>query len=125
MPRPRKCRRISREFGIRFFGPKGIPMRELEQVYISHDEVEALRLAELEKKYQEEASKEMGVSRATFGRTLDTARYKLVDAFINGKGIQVEGGSYMISGRAYGGRYWQGGRWGQGARRRRMLEEET
>ena len=100
-------------------------MRELEQVYISHDEVEALRLAELEKKYQEEASKEMGVSRATFGRTLDTARYKLVDAFINGKGIQVEGGSYMISGRAYGCRYWQGGRWGQGARRRRMLEEET
>ena len=112
MPRPRKYRRISSEFGINFFGPKGIPVRELEQVFISHDEVEALRLSDLEGKYQEQAAREMGVSRATFGRTLEAARMKLADAFINGKGIQVEGGSYLISGSVDGCRYWQRGRWG-------------
>lgn len=125
MPRPRKCRRIVSEFGIRFFGPKGIPMRDLDQVFISHDEVEALRLADLEMMYHEEAAQKMGVSRATYGRTLDTARRKLADAFINGKGIQVEGGSYMIAGRPYGCRYWQGGGRRHGWRQNRLLQEET
>lgn len=116
MPRPRKCRLIASEFGIRFFGPKGIPMRELEVNTITHDEAEALRLADYDGLYQEQAAEEMAVSRATFGRIITSAREKMVDALINGKGIEVDGGSYTIGGRAYGCRYWQGGRHGRGRR---------
>lgn len=108
MPRPRKYRMIQSEFGISFFGPKGIPMHELEMTALSHEEVEALRLTDLEGLYQEEAAQEMGVSRPTFGRTLISARRKLADALINGKGLQVAGGSYMISERPVVCRYWHG-----------------
>lgn len=108
MPRPRKCRRIASEFGINFFGPKGMPMSELEMVALSHEEAEALRLADLEGFYQEEAAQAMGVSRATFGRILDGARKKLTDALINGKGIRVEGGAYSIADRPVSCRYWKG-----------------
>jgi len=117
MPRPRKYRRIASEFGISFFGPKGIPMHDLEMTALSHEEVESLRLTDLEGLYQEEAAQEMGVSRATFGRTLTSARRKLADALINGKGLQVAGGSYMIARRPVACRYWQGGGrggWGRG-----------
>ncbi|TET21356.1 MAG: DUF134 domain-containing protein [Candidatus Stahlbacteria bacterium] len=108
MPRPRKYRMIASEFGISFFGPKGIPMHELEMTALSHEEVEALRLTDLEGLYQEEAAQEMGVSRATFGRILDGARKKLTDALINGKGIQVKGGAYSIADRPVSCRYWHG-----------------
>jgi predicted DNA-binding protein (UPF0251 family) len=89
-------------------GPKGIPLRELEISTITHDEVEALRLADSEGLYHEQAAEAMGVSRATFGRILTSVRRKLADALINGKGVQVEGGSYTIAGRPYGCRHWQG-----------------
>lgn len=110
MPRPRKCRRIDSEFGISFFGPKGIPMRDLEQVVVTHDEVEALRLADLEQMYQEQAAGVMQVSRATFGRILSMARRKLSDALINGKSIVVEGGSYAVGSRVFNCRFWQSNR---------------
>ncbi|MEA3312094.1 MAG: DUF134 domain-containing protein [candidate division WOR-3 bacterium] len=116
MPRPRKYRMIQSEFGISFFGPKGVPMRELELVSLTHEEVEALRLADLEGFYQEEAAQAMGVSRATFGRVLDSARRKLVDALINGKGIQVKGGAYSIADRPVTCRYWRGRRGWRGGR---------
>lgn len=107
MPRPRKCRRIASEFGINFFGPKGVRMQELEVSILTHDEVETLRLADLDGLYHEEAAKKMGVSRATFGRILVSARRKLSDALINGKGVQVEGGDYRIT-PPVRCRYWHG-----------------
>ncbi len=109
MPRPRKCRRIVSEFGTGFFGPKGIPMRELERVNLSHDELEALRLGDLEGLYHEEAAQMMGVSRATFGRILATARQKIANALINGKGILIEGGNYMIADNRPMCRFWKNG----------------
>jgi len=118
VPRPRKYRRIASEFGISFFGPKGVPVRELEIVVLNHEEVEALRLADLDGLYQEQAAKAMGVSRATYGRILVLVRRKLTDALINGKGIQIEGGDYMVGSKKAVCRYWQGGRhgWRHGAR---------
>ena len=94
MPRPCKCRRIAQEYGIGFFGPKGIPIRELELVVLTHEEVEALRLVDLEGMYQENAASRMGISRPTLSRILEIARRKLVDALIGGKGLQVTGGNY-------------------------------
>jgi predicted DNA-binding protein (UPF0251 family) len=108
MPRPPKCRRISREYGISFFGPKGIPLRELEMLALTHVEVEALRLADLEGRYLEDSAQAMGVSRRTFARMLSSARRKMAEALIAGKGIQVEGGTYVIGNKPFECRHWKG-----------------
>jgi hypothetical protein len=56
------------------------------------DELEAIRLADLEGLYQEQAAEKMGVSRPTFARILESGRKKVADALVNGKGLVVEGG---------------------------------
>lgn len=96
MPRPCKCRRIAREYGIGFFGPKGIPMRDLERVVLTHDELEALRLVDMEAMYLEEAASRMEISRPTLSRLLEVARKKIVSAVIDGKGIEVGGGNFLV-----------------------------
>jgi predicted DNA-binding protein (UPF0251 family) len=67
-------------------------MRELEQVNLTLDGLEALRLAELEGLYQEEAAERMGVSRATFARVLTAARKVVADALVHGKAVEISGG---------------------------------
>jgi len=67
-------------------------MGELETLSMTLDQLEALRLADLEGLYQEEAAKRMDVSRATFARTLAAARALLADALVNGKAVAVGGG---------------------------------
>ncbi|MFO8085685.1 MAG: DUF134 domain-containing protein [Desulfobacterales bacterium] len=71
-------------------------MIELEEVRLTVDEREAVRLADLRGMSHEEAGRQMGVSRATFGRILQSARRTLADALINGKAINVEGGNFRI-----------------------------
>ena len=56
------------------------------------DEFEALRLADLEGQYQEQAAERMGVSRSTFGRILDSAHHKVAEVLIEGKALRIEGG---------------------------------
>lgn len=92
MPRPRKCRCVSFKPDVNFFKPAGIPMRELEIVTLSLDEIEAIRLADYEGLYQEEAAEKMQISRQTFGNIVSEARKKVADALINGKAIRIEGG---------------------------------
>ena len=65
-------------------------MTELDEVSLSLDEMEALRLADLEGRYHEEAAKEMKVSRAAFGRILNGARQKVAGALILGKALGIE-----------------------------------
>ncbi|MDD3994913.1 MAG: DUF134 domain-containing protein, partial [Dehalococcoidales bacterium] len=48
MSRPFKCRRIAYIPGVTYFKPAGIPLVELEEVVLSLEEAEALRLKELE-----------------------------------------------------------------------------
>lgn len=81
---------------VSYFKPRGIPMLELEEVQLTVDEREALRLADLDNLSHEEAGRLMGVSRATFGRIIQKARRVLADALINGKAIHIEGGNYRI-----------------------------
>ncbi len=73
-----------------YFKPKGVPLMHLEEVSLSLDEVEALRLADLEGHYHEEAAHQMKVSRATFGRILNGARRKVAEALIRGKALKIE-----------------------------------
>lgn len=56
----------------------------------------ALRLADLEGLYQEAAARSMGVPRQTFGRIIETARRKVIDAILNGKALRISGGEIII-----------------------------
>lgn len=64
-------------------------MYNLDEVILDHDELEALRLADLLKHSQEEAADKMKISRATFGRIVNSAREKIADGILNGKAIRI------------------------------------
>ncbi|MBN2074097.1 MAG: DUF134 domain-containing protein [Dehalococcoidales bacterium] len=109
MPRPRKCRRVESLPGTTYFKPAGIPMRMLEDVLLTVDEVEALRLKELEELDQETGAERMGISRPTFQRILASARKKMADAVLNGKAIRIEGGKFAMANSMY--RCFNGHEW--------------
>ncbi len=97
MPRPRKCRRIVGTPRVTYFKPQGIPMTELDVVYLRYEGHEALRFADLEGMNQEEASRFMGVSRHTFGRILAEARRVVAEAVIKGMALHIQGGDYVVA----------------------------
>jgi predicted DNA-binding protein (UPF0251 family) len=96
MVRPKKYRIVGFNPDVSYFKPRGIPMVDLDEVRLTVDEREAIRLADLMEMSHEEAGRKMGVSRATFGRIIQQARKVVADALINGKAINIEGGSYRI-----------------------------
>ncbi len=98
MPRPMKLRQVARAPWVTFFKPVGVPLNALEGVTLGFEEVEALRLKDIEELHQEECAKHMGISRATFHQILKSARNKVADAILNGKSIRVEGGSVAFPG---------------------------
>ena len=101
MPRPKIVRKVSEHPPVDYFKPRGIPMRGLEEVLLAIEELEALRLADLEGLSQQEAAEQMGVSRATFARVLHEARRKTADALVNGKALQIEGGTFELTERLF------------------------
>ena len=90
--RPKRCRKVCGSPDPRCFKPRGIPSSELEINVLSLDEFEAMRLADLEGMYHEDAARMMGISRQTFGRILSSARRKTADAIVNVKLLAIEGG---------------------------------
>ena len=92
MPRPCHCRRVSALPKNRCFKPNGIPLHELEEVVLSLDGLEALRLADHEDLNMDEAAARMGVSRHTFGRLLRRARRSVAQALVLGQALRIEGG---------------------------------
>ena len=96
MGRPQKNRIIEFPPNVSYFKPRGIPMFDLEEVQLTLDAMEAIRLADLLGMTHDEAGRQMGVSRATFGRIIESARSVVADALINGKAINVEGGKYRV-----------------------------
>ncbi len=96
MARPEKCRKVGFAPDHTLFKPAGTAGRELEEVVVSLDELEAVRLADWLGLYQELAAEQMGVSRQTFGNILGSARFKLADCVLNGKGLRIEGGNTMM-----------------------------
>jgi uncharacterized protein len=100
MVRPQKDRMVAFNPEISYFKPRGIPMIDLEEVCLTVDQREAIRLSDLLGMSHEDAGRRMGVSRATFGRIIQKARNAVADALINGKAINVEGGSYRIVNKA-------------------------
>lgn len=90
MSRPKKCRCINCSPNTSCFKPRGVPIVQLEEVSLSLDELETIRLADFEGLYHEQAAEKMNISRATFGRILDAARRKVADAILNGKALNIE-----------------------------------
>lgn len=77
---------------IKCFKPCGMIFNEVEANMLLHDELEALRLADYEGLYQEECAQRMNISRTTFGRTIESARKKVIDCLLNGKALVIEEG---------------------------------
>jgi uncharacterized protein len=72
-----------------YFKPRGIPMTELAEIVLEADEMEAVRLADLEGKYQEDAAVQMGISRATFSNIINRAHAGIAEALIKGKALRI------------------------------------
>ena len=70
MARPKQCRRVGSTPESDYFKPRGIPLSMLEEVVLTVDEFEAIRLADLDGLYQEQAAEKMNISRQTFGRII-------------------------------------------------------
>jgi len=92
MSRPRRPRRLRFNPEVVYFKPRGVPMRGLKEVVLGRDEVEALKLYQVDEMDQKEAAKEMGVSQPTFGRILMKAERKVSRALILGMAIRIEDG---------------------------------
>jgi predicted DNA-binding protein (UPF0251 family) len=82
---------------VTYFKPAGVPARFLERVALSVEELEAIRLKDVEGLQQEECAQRMRISRPTFHRVLESARRKVADALINGKAVRIEGGNFALA----------------------------
>lgn len=96
MPRPKKCRHVRFQPDTTYFKPAGIPVRELEEIILTIEELEALRLKDIEGNNQETAAKKMNISQPTFFRLLSSARKKVSEAIVKGKAIRIQGGDYKL-----------------------------
>ncbi len=101
MARPAKLRRVAQLPSVGFFRPVGIPANDLQGIRLSLEELESIRLKDLEGLEQEECARQMRISRPTFHRILESARKKLADALITGKAIQIEGGNFELAQRLF------------------------
>ena len=120
MPRPRRIGRIFFEPETTYFKPIGIPISTLQDNILTKEELEAVRLIDLENIEQSKSAKQMKISQPTLSRLLTSARKKIADSLINGKAIKISGGIYKMvqptgrglgigQGRGFGG----GGRMGR------------
>ncbi len=90
MARPKKCRCVTSRPNAIYFKPRGIPLTDLEEVSISLDEFEAIRLADYEGLYHEDSAVKMTISRPTFGRILSEAHRKIAECLVKGKALRIE-----------------------------------
>jgi predicted DNA-binding protein (UPF0251 family) len=97
MARPQRCRKIKTIPGVTYYKPRGIPLSELEEVTLTLDEYEAMRLADFDGLYQDQAAAKMSISRQTFGRIVESAHRKISDVLLHGKALKIEGGSVAVS----------------------------
>jgi len=79
------------------FKPAGVPASQLVEIVLEIDELESVRLADLEGLYQEDAAEQMNVSRQTFGRIVSSARKKVAQALVQGMSLRIEGGEIEMA----------------------------
>ena len=96
MPRPHKPRRVSTMPRYTYFKPTGIPMPLLDDVVLTVDEIEAIRLKDLEKLEQQECAARMNIAQSTLQRILVSAREKIARSLIEGKAMRIQGGPFAL-----------------------------
>lgn len=94
MPRPRHFRLLTSAPVATRFVPQRVEQKQIHTVTLGLDEFEALRLADYVGLSQEEAARKMKVSRATFGRIVESARRIVVGAITQGYGLEIAGGVF-------------------------------
>ena len=94
MARPRRCRRVCAEPDYGSFRPDGIPGGE--NITLTVDEYEVIRLIDLEKLTHEQCAKRMDISRTTVTEIYESAREKIADSIVNGKILLISGGDYRL-----------------------------
>lgn len=97
MPRPTKPRVIDFVPENAYFLPLGVPKCNLEEIQLKLEELEAMRLKDIENLSQEECAVKMNVSRQTFQIIIDEARKKVAIALTGGKAINIQGGNYTMN----------------------------
>lgn len=90
MPRKKKPRCIRFTPGVYYYKPAGVPLRDLEEVELELDEVEALKLHDVDGYDHTTSSEKMKISQPTFGRILDSAYRKVANALISGKAVRIK-----------------------------------
>lgn len=93
MPRPKKCRKVCRLPKVSEFHPLGDTKK---YITLAVDEYEAIRLIDREGFSQEECAGYMRVARTTVQQIYNTARRKIADALVEGMGIRIGGGNYIV-----------------------------
>ncbi len=96
IPRRRKKCRVEFLPEVTYYKPAGVPLRELEEVKLSVEELEAIRLKDMDGLEQEQCAEQMGIARTTFQRHLYSAHAKIADVLVNGKALRIEGGAFEM-----------------------------
>ena len=97
MARPKCCRRVAGEPACAIFKPAGVPVSVLDEVILSMDEFEAIRLADFDGLYHDRAAEKMKISRQTFGRIIEAARHKVAQVLVKGLALRIEGGEIEMA----------------------------
>lgn len=90
MPRPRLRKRLRFKPNVYYYKPRGVPVSQIEEVILSGEEMEALKLKDCDGLEQSKAAEEMNTSQSTFQRILSSARSKVADAIVTGKALKIE-----------------------------------
>ena len=94
MPRPQRCRRICKEPRVIGFSPD--TATEQKYVVLTLDELEVIRLVDLEKQTHEQCARQMEISRSTVTEIYESARVKVADCLVNGYHLSIGGGKYKL-----------------------------
>jgi len=97
MPRPRKWRRVGYIPNVKVFGPLNKDNTDNEIIMLNVEELESIRLMDLEGLDQVTCAEKMGIARSTFQRIYSETKKKIADSLVNGKVIKIEGGNYTLN----------------------------
>ena len=97
MPRPKKWRRVAFIPEMKYFVPYGVEEEQYQEVQLKMEELEAIRLKDIEGLNQSECATKMEVSRQTFQLIVDKARKKVAVALTTGYAIKIIGGNYTYN----------------------------
>lgn len=87
--RPRIRRRIGFRHKASFYKPQGIPLRRLDIIELTKEEIEALRLKNIKDLDQNECASKMNISQSTFQRILVLVYKKVSVALVKGQAIKI------------------------------------